>query len=148
MRHPSAALLRAYARTDYTAETAQGIAVARIGRRSAAIDAALRGLGARQGGFVTAWNPFSRPAPEGWNHRMQARLRGAARRLPAVEGSGIGRGWSERHVLLVGDPRRIWRLALRFRQAAIVLVRIGAPARLRHRGHGRRWHGAERAVEP
>ena len=133
MRHPSPALLRAYARTAYAAETPAGVVVARIGRRSAAIDAALRALGSRQGAFVTAWNPLSRAMPEGWNRRMQGRLRAAARRRRWLEGCGVGRGWSERHLLLAGDPRPTWRLALRFRQAAIVVVRIGAPARLRLR---------------
>ncbi len=45
-----AGLLAAYRRTDYEA----GGAVARIGRRSAAVDALLRRLGAREGAFVTA----------------------------------------------------------------------------------------------
>lgn len=137
MRHPSPALLRAYARTAYTAETPAGPAVARLGRRSAAVDAVLRALGSREGAFVTAWNPFSRPMPDGWNRRMQGRLRAAARRQHWLDGRGIGRGWSEDHLLLAGDPRRAWRLALRFRQAAIVAVRIGAPARLRLRGPSR-----------
>lgn len=122
----NAALGAAYRRTAYEAADA----VARIGSRSAAVDALLRRLGARQGGFVTAWNPYSRRMPEGWNARMQARLRAAARRLPAAEGEGRGRGWRERHLLLAGDPRRLAVLARRFRQNAIVLVRLGAPARL------------------
>lgn len=130
MRHPTAALLRAYARTEYEA----GGAVARLGRRSPGIDAVLRRLGARQGGFVTAWNPVSRPMPEGWNRRMQARLLETTRRLPRASGQGRGRGWAEEHLLIAADPRRAWRLAQRFRQQAIVTVRIGAPAQLRARG--------------
>ena len=120
-------LLAAYRRTDYEAG---GGAVARIGRRSAAVDALLRRLGARQGAFVTAWNPWSRRMPAGWNARMSRRLREAARRLPAAEGEGKGRGWSERHLLLAADPRRAAVLARRFRQNAMVVVRNGAPARL------------------
>jgi uncharacterized protein DUF3293 len=120
-------LLGAYRRTEYEADGA----AARVGRGSASVDALLRRLGARQGGaFVTAWNPWSRRMPAGWNARMTARLREAARRLPSVEGEGRGRGWSERHLLLVADPRRAAALARRFRQNAIVVVRSGAPARL------------------
>ena len=121
-----ARLLAAYRRTGYEAAGA----VARIGRRGAGVDALLRRLGAREGAFVTAWNPLSRRAPPGRNARMMARLREAARRLPSAEGEGRGRGWSERHLLLAADPRRAAVLARRFRQNAIVAVRTGAPARL------------------
>lgn len=120
------ALERAYRRSDYEAAGA----VARVGRRSAAIDAWLARLGARQGGFVSAWNPFSRRMPRGWNDRMDARLREAARRLPAIEGWGGTAEWKERHLLVAGDPRRVAVLARRFRQNAIVAVRIGLAARL------------------
>ena len=119
-------LLAAYRRTEYEA----GGAAARVGRRSASVDALLHRLGARQGAFVTAWNPWSRRMPAGWNARMTARLREASRRLPSAEGQGRGRGWSERHLLIAADPRRAAVLARRFRQNAIVVARIGAPARL------------------
>jgi hypothetical protein len=120
-------LAGAYARTAYEAAGA----VARIGRRSPALDRLLRRLGARQGGFVTAWNPLSRRMPRGCNDRMLARLRQAARRLPLAEGWGRGQGWAERHLLVAADPRRVAVLARRFRQNAIVVVRLGGPARLR-----------------
>ena len=128
-------LLAAYRGTDYEAAGA----VARIGRRDAETDALLKRLGAREGAYVTAWNPWSRRMPPGWNARMMARLREAARRLPRAEGEGRGRGWSERHLLLAADPRRAAVLARRFRQHAIVAVRVGAPARLVAPGgrHGR-----------
>lgn len=119
-------LLAAYRRTAYEAAGA----AARVGRRSAEVDALLRRLGARQGAFVTAWNPWSRRMPAGWNARMMDRLREAARRLPSAEGEGKGRGWSERHLLLAAHPRRAAALARRFRQNAIVVARTGAPARL------------------
>lgn len=107
-----------------------GGAGARVGRRSAGVDAVLAGLGARRGGFVTAWNPFSRRMPAGWNARALARLGQAARRLPAAEGWGGTARWRERHLLLAAAPGRLAVLARRFRQAAVVLVRRGAPARL------------------
>lgn len=123
-----AALRRAYARTDYEAAGA----VARIGRRSAAVDALLARLGARQGAFVTAWNPMSRRRPGGWNARMTFRLREAARRLPCAEGWGRARSgrWAERHLLIAADPRRVAVLGRRFRQRAIMVVRRGQPAAL------------------
>lgn len=131
------ALRRAYARTDYEAEGD----VARIGRRSAAMDALLRRLGARRGAFVTAWNPFSRRMPSGWNARMQARLREAARRHRFVEGTGRAQRriprrpmlerWAERHLLIAADPRRVAVLGRRFRQHAVMVVRVGAPGTLR-----------------
>ena len=120
-------LAGAYHRTAYEAAGA----VAHVGRRSAAVDAVLARLGARQGGFVTAWNPWSRRMPEGWNRRMQQRLRQAARRRSAAEGYGTAPRWREHHLLIAADPRVLAVLARRFRQAAIVLLRAGQPARLR-----------------
>lgn len=102
----------------------------RIGRRSAGVDALLRRWRVREGGFVTAWNPYSRRMPGGWNDRMLVRLRQAARRLPGAPGEGSAQGWAERHWLLGGDPRRLAALGRRFRQTAIVVVRVGQPARL------------------
>lgn len=121
-----ARLLRAWRATEYEAEGS----VARIGRRSAAVDRLLRRLGARQGAFVSAWNPWARRFPAGWNERRHAALRAVARRLPFAEGWGRGRGWAERHLLIAGDPRRLAVLARRFRQRGIVAVQCGAPARL------------------
>jgi hypothetical protein len=116
----------AYARASYEA----GGVVARIGRRSATLDALLRAKGARQAGFVTAWNPFSRPMPRGWNERMLARLRQAERGRVLSEGWGRGKLWAERHLLIAGDPRRLAVLARRYRQNALVIVSPGRPARL------------------
>jgi hypothetical protein len=126
MSSAPARLNAAYRRSLYEAEGA----IARIGRRSPAVDALLCRLGARQGGFVTAWNPFSRRMPTGWNARMLARLCTAARRLPRADGQGGDGRWREQHLLLAGDPRQVMVLARRFRQAAIVVVRCGVPARL------------------
>lgn len=133
----NAKLLAAYLRTEYRAADA----IAQIGRRCAAVDALLQRLGARHGAFVTAWNPCSRRLPPGWNARMQARLRQAARRQRCVAGEGRGRGWTESHLLLAGDPRRAAVLARRFRQNAIVTVSWRGPARLRWlQHHHGAWH--------
>jgi hypothetical protein len=94
------------------------------------MDMLLARHGARRAGFVTAWNPRSRPMPRGWNDRMQARLRQAARSQVLAEGSGRAGRWAEHHLLLRGDPRRLCVLGRRFRQWAIVAVAPGRPARL------------------
>ena len=117
-----ARLIRAFRATSYEAE---GV-VARIGRRSRAMDALLRGPAA----FITAWNPYSRPMPFGWNDRMQARLREAVAGRVIGEGVGRGRAWAEHHLLVAGPPARIRVVARRFRLHAIVIVAPGRPARL------------------
>ncbi len=113
----------AYLRTEYEAA---GVVV-RIGRHNAAMDALLDG---RRAAFVTAWNPMSRRMPRGWNERMLARMREAARGRLIAEGWGSARGWTERHLLVAGDPRALVVLARRFRQAAVVVVAPGRLARL------------------
>jgi hypothetical protein len=122
----SPALLRAYRRTSYTVASAS----VRIGRRSAAVDELLVDMAAQDGGFVTAWNPQSRRMPDGRNRRMQRALIAQTRRLPCLAGRGVGNGWSEEHVFVAADRRRLLVLARRFRQLGIVVVRRGRPARL------------------
>ena len=116
-------LVRAFRATAYEAA---GIVI-HIGEDGAAL---LARHGARQACFVTAWNPFSRPKPRGWNERMQRALRGAAHGRVLAEGFGRGRFWAEHHLLVEGDPRRIRVLARRFRQLAIVAVSDRGKARL------------------
>jgi hypothetical protein len=120
-------LLIAYRRTRYEA---LGIDV-RIGRRCAAMDRLLASHGAREGVFITAWNPFSRVMPCGWNRRMQARLAQALRRRCVLPASGGWGRWSEAHLFVVGDVRPVGRLGRLFRQTAVVVVRRGQAARLR-----------------
>ncbi|MGG5818152.1 DUF3293 domain-containing protein [Falsiroseomonas sp. HW251] len=116
----------AYLRTEYEAA---GIVV-RIGKRSAAMDALLRARRVRRAGFVTAWNPFSRRTPQGWNERMNARLREVARGRVLAEGWGSARGWREAHLLVAGNERWLACVARRFRQNAFVMVAPGQPARI------------------
>jgi hypothetical protein len=102
----------------------------RVGRRSPGIDRLLTSRGCRVATFVTAFNPFSRRMPPGWNRRMQARLAEAAHQPMAARGKGSWRGWCEAHLLLFGDPRPAIFLARRFRQNAVVVIRLRQPARL------------------
>ena len=118
--------LRAWRASAYEA----GGAVARIGRRSDAIDALLRAMGVRQAAFVGAWNPGGRRASAGRNRIAERRLACLARGLPQCGGHGGLGGWREAHLLIGVAPSRALVLARRLRQGGLVVVRIGAPARL------------------
>jgi hypothetical protein len=119
--------LIAYRATRYEA----GDIDIRIGRRSPAMDALLAAHRARQAALITAYNPFSRRMPLRWNQRMHARLlQELARHYKALPATGTLRRWSEAHLLVLGDIRPIRKLARRFRQNSIVILRRGQPARL------------------
>lgn len=120
-----ARLLRAYRRTEYSAAGC----VVTIGRR--APDRLFLELGSRSGVLITAWNPMSRRMPDGWNHRMQARLRERVRRFRSIPADGrLGR-WREAHLLVeVTDVRPVLHVARIFRQRAIITVRMARPAQL------------------
>ena len=100
----------------------------RIGRRCP--DALFERLNADAAMFLTAWNPRSRRMPDGWNHRMQQQLRQCLRRFKVLEAEGSLRRWHEAMLLVAGDPRPVVRLAVRFRQRAVVILRRGHRARL------------------
>jgi hypothetical protein len=117
-------LARAYRLTRYSAG---GYEIS-IGRR--APEALFTRLGARRATLVTAWNPGSRRMPDGWNRRMQARLRQCLRRSGVIEAEGSLGGWREEMLLVGGDPRPVVRLAGRFGQRAVVVLRRGDEARL------------------
>jgi hypothetical protein len=102
----------------------------RIGRRSRPMDGLLASYGVRQAVFITAYNPFSRVMPSGWNLRMQAALMRTLRRYRILIASGSWRRWSESHVVVLGDPRPALRLMRLFRQNGIVIVRVRQNARL------------------
>jgi hypothetical protein len=118
--------LRAYRNTRYEV----GDIAITIGRRATAMDSLLASYGVREGVLITAYNPFSRVMPSGWNQRMQSRLAQALRRRPILPAKGSWRRWSEAHVLTFGDIRPTRRLLGVFRQNAIVIVRVRQPARL------------------
>ncbi len=118
--------LRAWRASAYEA----GGAVARIGRRSDAIDVLLRAMGVRQAAFIGAWNPGGQRVPAGLNRIAERRLAGFARGLPCRAGHGGLGSWREAHLLIGVAPARAVVLARRARQAGMVLVHIGAPARL------------------
>jgi hypothetical protein len=117
-------LLRAYRDTAYRAD---GIAV-RIGQRCP--DALFERLNAQAAVVLTAWNPLSRRMPDGWNRRMQGRLRTCLRRLVVREAESSLHRWHEEMLVVAGDPRPFIRCTARFRQRAVVILRRGHKARL------------------
>jgi hypothetical protein len=119
-------LLSAYRRTAYRVA---GIVV-RIGQRCPAMDHLLTGHRVREAVFITAHNPFSHRMPRGWNDRMQVRLAAALVRRTVMSASGGWRRWSEAHFFVFGDWRPTLRMARRFRQNGIVIVRLRQPASL------------------
>jgi Protein of unknown function (DUF3293) len=100
-----------------------------IGRRCP--DALFDRLNGRAAVLVTAWNPLSRRMPDGWNHRMQQHLRRHLRRLMVLEADGSLHRWREAMLLVVGDYRPCIRVAARFRQHAVVILRRGHRAGVR-----------------
>ena len=119
-----ARLLRAFRSTVYGA----GGALVRIGRRCPALDPLLH---RQAGAFIGAWNPAARLAPPGRNLRAGRALQNHLHAVQYLSGVGQGRDWREEHWFAVMDLRRAAVLARRFRQAAIVTLRRGQPARLR-----------------
>jgi hypothetical protein len=118
-------LLRAYGDTAYRVD---GVAVL-IGRRCP--DALFDRLNAGMAVLLTAWNPRSRRMPDGWNDRMQQSLRRRLRRFVVLDAEGTLHRWHEAMLLVAGDSRPCIRVAARFRQQAVVILRRGQKARLR-----------------
>jgi hypothetical protein len=111
-----AGLARAYRLTCYRC----GPATLRIGRRCPALD---RVVGRQTLVLLTAWNPLSRLMPAGWNRRVQRRLRAQLRHRRVIDGSGALGRWHEDLLGVIGDRRPAVRLARRFRQRAVVVLR-------------------------
>ncbi len=101
-----------------------------VGKRSLALDALLARLGAREAVLVTACNPRSRRKPAGWNARMMHRLREWVRHRTVVPGeSGTGL-WREPQCLVTCAPAWGIRVARRFGQHALLVLRRRHPPRL------------------
>jgi uncharacterized protein DUF3293 len=86
-------LVSAYRATDYVAHGNGWVVVIRIGRHSLVVDRLLARMHARNGAFITAWNPFSKDlsfeANEHWDRELKRDL--SARGFAFVEGEGRGR---------------------------------------------------------
>lgn len=132
------ALIEAYRRTDYRVRLPQG-GWASI-RIDASLPAPLRGwVGSSYWAFLTAWNPFSQPRPRTQNHAAQHALLAALRGLTATRtlrpAIGVGGGWREPSLFVVGPALADTdALAQQFKQAAYVHGLADGYARLRLTG--------------
>ncbi len=110
--------------------------VIRCEERSAAVDRLLERHGLRDWAFVTACNPRSQILPAAENAGRMDRLRAAIRDLghPCLPGSGEDSGgqWpAEPSLLVLGIAETdAIQLAAEYDQHAILVGRLGEPARL------------------
>ena len=128
--HP---LKPAYEATDYRVGDRFTI---RCGERSPPLEALLADSGHDTWAFITAWNPGSTALDTAENRRRMTDLAGriALLGLPMLEGEGVGTGgdWPSEPSLLVlgiGESEAV-ELGRAFGQVAIVVGRLGEPARL------------------
>jgi hypothetical protein len=130
------ALLAAYRRTSFYADTARGRLVIRIGESHPDLDAILRASGCETWAYLTAFNPGSVRLSDAENDRGQRELEDALRPLehPMFPGEGVGDDgtWPpERSILVLGIEREAaLLLGRRFGQRAIVCGRLGGLATL------------------
>ncbi len=126
----------AYRATDYVAHGNGWVVVIRIGHHSRVVDGLLARMNARNGAFITAWNPFSKElsseANKHWDRELKRYL--SVRGFAFVEGEGRGRTgeWPPEPSILVFGISRTEASAIgrRYRQNAIVYVPRGRPAEL------------------
>jgi hypothetical protein len=129
-------LVSAYRATDYVTRGIGPVAVVRIGHQSMAVDGLLARMHSRNGAFITAWNPFSKRlklgANEFWNRELKRYL--VVRGISFLEGEGRGRAdeWPPEPSFFAFGISRAEASAVgrRYRQNAIVYVRLGRPAEL------------------
>lgn len=130
------ALLAAYQGTDYRVRLGGGgYASIRIGHP---LPASLAGrVKGQPWGFITAWNPRSKPHSRAHNRQAQRSLLFALRELPATRlieaGIGIGsNGWRESSLFVVGPgTEQLDALARRFGQHGYVYGHDVQAAQLR-----------------
>jgi hypothetical protein len=130
------ALLAAYRRTRFCADTELGRVVIRVGEICPVLDALLLARGYATWAYITAFNPGSVPRSNEQNFACQRDLEDTVRQLghPMFPGEGIGDDgiWPpERSILVFGIEREAAvRLGQRFGQRAIVCGEIGGLAAL------------------
>lgn len=119
------ALLAAYRRTRFCADTAQGRLVIRVGETCPELDGLLRATGCARWAYITAFNPGSVRRSDDQNYARRE-LEDTVRRLghPMFPGEGIGDDgvWPpEPSILVLGIEREAAvQLGRRFGQRAIV----------------------------
>lgn len=126
----------AYLRTTFTADTPGGPIEIRPGSSNAALDAVLRAHRASEWAYVTAYNPGSLVTPESTNRLAHEKLCAHVhqRGWVSFDGHGVGPDgdWPPEVSLLILRVSSLEARALgkKFGQLAVVVGRIGGPARL------------------
>src|ERR1700694_3229040 len=121
-------LVSAYRATDYVAHGNGWVVVIRIGHRSLVVDRLLARMHARNGAFITAWNPFSKVLSFEANERCNRELKRdlTVRGFAFVQGEGRGRTgeWRPEPSILAFVISRTEAAAIggRYRQNAVVYV--------------------------
>jgi hypothetical protein len=129
-------LVSAYRATDYVAFGNDRAFSVRIGHHTLAVDGLLARMRAGSGVFITANNPFSKRrsvrANAYWDRKLKSYLSARGFAFLVGEGRGeIGDWPPEASVLAFGMSRaRATYVGRRFRQNAIVYIRLGRPAEL------------------
>jgi len=129
-------LHNAYRRTTYYANTPRGRLAIRTDQCDAELDLLLADHGCRTWAFVTAHNPGSKALSAEENAQRHARLESELRTggWTSFFGEGVGAGsdWPpETSLLVLGiDETAAKQLGEAFEQNAIVVGRLGEPARL------------------
>ncbi|MGH7389680.1 MAG: DUF3293 domain-containing protein [Candidatus Rokuibacteriota bacterium] len=130
------ALLEAYRRTGFVANTPKGRLRLRVGRRCGELDDLLAGHGVTTWTYVTAFNPRSMPLPaeENWARQRELERSVAELGLVSYPGEGIaddGRWPPEPSLLVLGIGRNdAVRLGQQFGQLAVVYGELGQEAEL------------------
>jgi Protein of unknown function (DUF3293) len=132
----NAALLDAYRRTSFTANTPKGRLCLRVGQRCPELDDLLAGQRVATWAYVTAFNPGSEPLPVEENVARQRELERAVTEVGLMSYSGEGIGddgqWApEPSLLVLGIARDdAVRLGRQFGQLAVVYGELGREAEL------------------
>jgi hypothetical protein len=130
------ALLAAYRKTSYLADTPAGRLCIRIGEAHPVLDTLLTARGLRSWAYVTAHNPGSVPLTAAENRARHTRLEAdvRARGYEAFTGEGVGDDgeWPpEASLLILGMPRgEATALGHAHAQRAVVWGGVGEPALL------------------
>jgi Protein of unknown function (DUF3293) len=122
-------LFDAYRTARYEVDSGDGKIVLRHGERCRPLEALLDPA-SPEWAFITAWNPRSEELAPEENQRRQQRLLGElGQRFRIMPGAGVGDGWSEESVLVLGIARaEALLLGRRFGQLAILAGRLGEAA--------------------
>lgn len=130
------ALMAAYSRTLFEAETPSGKLVLQVGEQNNQLQDLYRRLQVHESAYITAWNPGSRPTSTTENDRAHTELLKTIQEAGTQAYQGFGRDpagdWEpERSLLILGisEPAAV-DIGKKFGQAAIVVAGPDAVPRL------------------